>query len=137
LSYLLDTNVVIALMNDRPAQVRNAYSNRVTVQDPALVPSVVLFELWFGISKSQRYANNAAQLASFLAGTIEVVSFDAEDARMAGQIRATLERRGTPVGPYDILIAAQALRREAILVTANSREFGRIDGLVCEDWTTP
>ena len=64
-----------------------------------------------------------------------MLAFDSEDARVAGGIRAGLEAKGTPIGPYDLLIAAQALRREAILVTANVREFGRVEGLALEDWT--
>ena len=67
---------------------------------------------------------------------MQVLDFDAEDAEEAGDIRATLQRAGTPIGPYDILIAAQARRRDALLVTANTREFARVPGLQIEDWTT-
>jgi tRNA(fMet)-specific endonuclease VapC len=71
----------------------------------------------------------------FLAGPIRVLNFDAEDARESGDIRAALARAGTPIGPYDVLIAAQARRRGAILVTANKNEFARVPGLQTQDWT--
>jgi predicted nucleic acid-binding protein len=67
---------------------------------------------------------------------IDVLPFDAEDAAHAGDIRAHLERKGTPTGPYDCLIAAQARRRGATLVTANGRGFGRMPGLTVSDWAT-
>jgi tRNA(fMet)-specific endonuclease VapC len=66
-----------------------------------------------------------------------VLPFDAEDAREAGNIRAALFKLGTPIGPYGILIAAQARRRDAILVTSNEREFARVSGLKMEDWALP
>lgn len=66
---------------------------------------------------------------------ISTVEFDPDDAIEAGSVRATLEAAGTPIGPYDVLIAAQALRRGATLITANIGEFARIKGLIVEDWT--
>lgn len=80
---------------------------------------------------------NAAALEQFLGQGIEVVPFASDDARAAGVVRANLEARGLQIGPYDLLIAAQALARGAIVVTANVREFGRVDGLPVEDWTAP
>ena len=75
-------------------------------------------------------------MAAFLAGPVQVLNFDVGDAEEAGDIRAALERAGTPIGPYDVLIAAQARRRGATLVTSNEREFARVRGLKTEDWTT-
>jgi tRNA(fMet)-specific endonuclease VapC len=72
-----------------------------------------------------------------MAGPIRLLEFDEEDAREAGEIRALLERKGTPIGPYDVIIAAQARRRGALLVTANEREFARVPGLKTEDWADP
>lgn len=100
------------------------------------ISTVVLFELWYGAAKSAEIHRNTQRLMNFLAGPIQVVSFDAEDAREAGEIRATLAKAGTPIGPYDVLIAAHARRRGAILVTANEGEFARVRGLHIENWAT-
>ena len=79
---------------------------------------------------------SAAKLKAFLRTPVTVLMFDADDASEAADIRAALARLGTPIGPYDTLIAAQARRRGATLVTANTREFSRVPGLVVADWTT-
>ena len=100
---------------------------------PITVPSIVLFELWYGIAKSAHPQRNANALDDFMAGPIQLLSFEADDAREAGDIRASLERAGTPIGPYDILIAAQARRRGATLATGNIREFARVPGLRTEE----
>jgi tRNA(fMet)-specific endonuclease VapC len=99
------------------------------------ISTIALFELWHGISKSRRRAENIKQLAAFLALRLEQWAFEAEDAADAGDIRASLERTGRTIGPYDLLIAAQARRRSATLITANSREFARVPGLKSEDWS--
>jgi tRNA(fMet)-specific endonuclease VapC len=96
----------------------------------------VLFELRYGAAKSPHPERNAQRIADFLAGPIEVLPFGSEDAEEAGDIRAALERIGTPIGPYDVLVAAQARRRDAVLVTANTREFSRVPRLRFEDWAT-
>lgn len=72
-----------------------------------------------------------------MADFMRVLNFDQDDAREAGEIRATLRAAGTPIGPYDVLIAAQARRRDAVLITTNTREFVRVPGLRIEDWTKP
>lgn len=94
-----------------------------------------MFELWYGVSKSLRAAENTARLEAFLAGPLESVAFGDDDSVVAGRVRAQLEREGTPIGAYDTLIAAQALRIGAILVTANVAEFSRLRDLRIEDWT--
>jgi tRNA(fMet)-specific endonuclease VapC len=71
---------------------------------------------------------------SFLELPVSIIAFDAEDAAEAGELRAALARTGTPIGPYDTLIAAQARRRSAALVTLNRREFERVPGLIVTDW---
>jgi tRNA(fMet)-specific endonuclease VapC len=96
--------------------------------------SIVLFELRYGAAKSARPERNAQRIADFLAGPVEVLPFESGDAEEAGNIRAALERLGTPIGPYDVLVAAQARRRDALLVTANGREFARVPRLKFEDW---
>jgi tRNA(fMet)-specific endonuclease VapC len=134
LSYLLDTNACIALINGRPAGVRERFALASTAGEPILTSSVVVFELWYGVAKSAQRPSNETRLGAFLAGPLEVVEFDEDDAHIAGDIRARLETVGTPIGAYDILIAAQGLRRDAIVVTANASEFARVPELRWEDW---
>ncbi len=130
----LDTNAVIAAINMRKPTVRarleQAFAERLIVA----VPVIVLYEIWYGIKKSMRPRENARTLAAFLALDLTTWPFEPEDAEEAGDIRAAIERAATPIGPYDVLIAAQARRRGAVLVTANTREFARVPGLRTEDW---
>jgi tRNA(fMet)-specific endonuclease VapC len=134
-TYLLDTNAVIALLKDHPAGVRRRL-RRVASRGASITTSaVVLFELWYGVAHSERRRENAERLRVFLSGAITIVSFAEEDAATAGELRAALETAGTPIGAYDLLIAAQALRTRAILVTANVSKFARVPGLVWQDWT--
>jgi len=86
-------------------------------------------------ARSERRRENAERLRVFLSGNIDIVPFDEEDAVAAGDLRAALEGGGTPIGPYDVLIAAQALRTRATLVTANVSEFARVRDLLWQDWT--
>ena len=135
MSYLLDTNAVIALLRDEPAIFRKRLRRTVSRGAAIAVSSIVLYELWYGVARSARRRENAERLRVFLSGGIEVSAFDEEDAKTAGELRATLEGAGTPIGPYDLLIAAQALRTGATLVTANLAEFTRVPGLQWQDWT--
>ena len=130
----LDTNIIIAAINQRSPHVRARLLQTLRGGMVVGIPAIALFELWYGIKKSARAPNNANNLADFLALNVSPWVFDAEDAEEAGDIRAALARAGTPIGPYDILIAAQARRRGATLVTANDREFARVPGLKIEDW---
>lgn len=132
---VLDTNVVIAILNNRPRIVSERFAAEMEAGRTILVPSVVLFELEYGIARSARPAEARAALDRFLASPVEVVPFDAEDAAEAGGIRGRLADAGTPIGPYDVLVAAQARRRGALLVTANRREFDRVPGLDVADWS--
>lgn len=93
--------------------------------------SIVLFELYYGASFSERVRHNLAQIEEF---GIPHLAFEAYDARAAGEIRAALRRKATPIGPYDVLIAGQALARGLTVVTANVGEFERVEGLAVEDW---
>jgi hypothetical protein len=90
-------------------------------------------ELFYGAFKSRRASHNVALVDAL---QFPVIEFDKEDARQAGEIRASLSVRGTEIGPYDVLIAGQAVARDMILVTHNTREFGRVPGLRIEDWET-
>ena len=134
MDYLLDTNACIALNKGEPASVRGAFDRALKVGAQVWVPTIVLYELWYGVVKSARPKESAEDLATFLAGPVRVLIFDEEDAREAGDVRASLERIGKPIGAYDVLIAGQARRRGLTLVTANAKEFGRVKGLAWEDW---
>lgn len=133
--FSLDTNAVIFAINRRRPAVAARLEAELSAGTPVWLPSIVLFELEYGIAKSDRRERSAALLAEFLSVGIAVIPFDADDARHAGDIRSQLARQGTPIGHYDLLIAAQARRRGATLVTANGREFLRVPGLAWEDWT--
>jgi tRNA(fMet)-specific endonuclease VapC len=134
-TYLLDTNAVIALLTNRPPRVRERLRHAVAEGSAIAVSSIVLFELWYGVARSERRRENAERVRVFLSGGIVVVAFDEEDAAAAGELRAAHEAVGTPIGAYDLLIAAQAMRTRATLVTANVSEFERVQGLVWQDWT--
>jgi tRNA(fMet)-specific endonuclease VapC len=127
--YLLDSNAVIALLNS-PSGI---LSQRVRAQSPSDIglSAIVAHELYFGAYKSQRRSQNLSIVDGL---RFEVISFDQEDAKLSGEIRALLAAQGTPIGGFDILIAAQALTRGLILISRNLREFRRVAGLQMEDW---
>jgi tRNA(fMet)-specific endonuclease VapC len=126
---MLDTNAVIGLLNDAASPL----ARRVRGEEPAdfAMSSIVAHELFYGAFKSRRPAHNAAVIDALQFAVIEL---DREDARRAGEIRALLASRGTPIGPYDVLIAGQAIARNMILITHNTNELGRVPGLRIEDW---
>lgn len=134
MSYLLDTNACIALINRKPHSVRVRLDHALAEGAEAFVSTVAAFELWYGVAKSKDEEANAKRVETFFAGPIGLLPFEEEDARSAGTVRAALEVVGNPIGAYDVLIAGQAMRRKLTLVTANVREFRRIKGLVWEDW---
>lgn len=137
MTYLLDTNACIALINGMPKDVRRRFQRAIAKGATILVSSVVAFELWYGVAKSQRKEANTQGVETFLAGPLEWTRFDEEDAQEAGRVRAELEIAGKPIGAYDVLIAGQARRRGATLVTSNAGEFDRVKGLKWEDWAVP
>ena len=130
--YVFDTNACIALINDTSPPLLS----RLRRHGPGEIglPAPVAFELYYGAFRSRSRALNLAVVDKL---AFEIVPFDAADARAAGAIRADLAARGLPIGPYDVLIAGQALARGLVLVTANTREFERVEGLTIEDWSTP
>ena len=134
MNYLLDTNACIALINDKPTAVRDRFQKAFDAGAQLSVSSVAVFELWYGVEKSEHKEANTNRLQTFLAGPIILVGFEEEDARSAGTIRSALEKAGRPIGAYDLLIAGQAVRHKMTLITANSKEFSRVKGLVWEDW---
>ena len=135
MNYLLDTNVCIALINGSSPLIRRRYTQATARQILPHVSSIVAHELWYGVAKSERITQNANRLVAFLSNAVDVLDYTERDAQAAGEIRAELESKGQRIGEYDTLIAGQALCRNLILVTANTREFGRVKGLVVEDWT--
>jgi tRNA(fMet)-specific endonuclease VapC len=130
LRYLLDTNLCIRVLRDRPAAARDRFNAEA---DGLCISTVVLTELLHGAAKSARPDHHRRSVERF-AARLEVLPFDADAAGHAADIRAELERRGSPIGAYDILIAGHARSRGLTVVTGNLAEFGRVDGLRCEDW---
>ena len=134
MNFLLDTNACIALINgDRPS-VRNKVQRSIDAGDQLFVSSISTSELWYGVFKSSRTQFNASRLETFLSGSISLLEFDDDDARAAGSIRAGLESTGKLIGPYDMLLAGQAMRHQMILITANVLEFSRVKDLQWQNW---
>jgi tRNA(fMet)-specific endonuclease VapC len=129
MQYLLDTNAVIALLNDP----QGAMAQRVRGFAPLDfgLSSIVIHELYFGAFKSQRHEQKLALVDGL---QFEVLALDREDARHAGDIRAQLASQVTPIGGYDVLIAGQARARGLTLITRNVREFARVALLRVENW---
>jgi len=130
MQYLLDTNAVIALLKSATSPI--AVQARKHDPREIALSSIVTHELYFGAFKSQFPEGNQKRLDAL---RFEVLAFDKEDSIAAGKVRAGLQAAGTPIGPFDVLIAGQALCRGLTLVTANTREFIRVQGLTVEDWS--
>lgn len=131
MKYLLDTNICIALIRQKPA----ALIQRLTSLQPgnAGISSITLAELFHGVEKSARPEQNMSALEQFLL-PLDLADFDQDAAMAYGKIRADLERTGQIIGSMDILIAAHAVSLNAIMVTNNVQEFQRVKGLFVEDW---
>lgn len=127
--YLLDTNAVVELLRDTESKL--ARRVRQERPDDLAISALVVHELYFGAFKSRRASENAGIVDAL---RFAVVDFDKEDARQAGAVRALLANQGQSIGPYDALIAGQALARDLTLITHNRREFGRVPELKIEDW---
>ena len=132
LSRLLDTNTCIYLIRQRPQEALRRFE-QLEVGEVG-VSVITVSELRYGVEKSTRLEQNRRALEQFLL-PLEVLDFNSEATVSYGRIRASLEKRGTPIGPLDTLIAAHALSLGATLVTNNTREFERVSGLQIEDWT--
>lgn len=132
----LHTNIVIGIVNGRSSSLRHKLGEQLRSGIPVALPVVALFEMRYGFAKSDRRGHSEHLLDRFLSLGIDVLPFETEDAAHAGDIRAHLERQGTPIGHYDYLIAAQARRRGLTLVTANVGEFERVPGLIVVNWTS-
>lgn len=131
LKYLLDTNIVIYVIKNRPAVARERFTQH---QDQLCISTVTMMELVYGAERSQQIERNLRDIEQF-AARLEVLPYDTRAAIHTGQIRAELARIGQPVGPYDQMIAGHARSLGLILVSNNTREFSRISGLRLEDWS--
>lgn len=130
LRYLLDTNLCIRVIRDRPSGLRprfNAEASGLCISD------VVLYELLYGAEKSAKPAENRQVVERFVA-RLTVLPYDSSAAAHTADIRANLERRGVPIGAYDLMIAGHARSRGLVVVTGNLQEFNRVEGLRSEDW---
>lgn len=130
--YLLDTNICIFVIKGHGPGLSERFARE---EAHLCMSSVTLAELSYGAEKSAATDRNRQALAAF-AARLAVVDFDAGAAAAYGTVRAALERAGTPIGPYDTMIAAHALSRNLSVVTNNRREFDRVRGLRVEDWST-
>ncbi|TCT06350.1 type II toxin-antitoxin system tRNA(fMet)-specific endonuclease VapC [Paralcaligenes ureilyticus] len=130
LRYMLDTNICIFIIKNRPVQVRERFARH-----PAqlCISTITLMELIYGAEKSVNAAANLSVVEGFTA-RLDVLDFSFDAAAHAGQVRAELAKLGTPIGPYDSQIAGHARALGLVLVTNNTREFERVPGLRVEDW---
>ena len=132
MQFLFDTNAVISLLG----QKSEALTDRVLAcsEGEIGIPAIVSHKLYFGAYKSQKVSFNLETIRLLLRDFV-VLPFDDEDSRQAGEVRAELRKSGSPIGPYDVLIAGQAKARDLILISNNVREFEHVSDLQLEDWT--
>ncbi|WP_110657145.1 type II toxin-antitoxin system tRNA(fMet)-specific endonuclease VapC [Salinicola halimionae] len=133
LRYLLDTNICIYVIKNRPPSLREIFNNNTA---RLCISSITLAELIYGAEKSAKPEHNLSVVENFVA-RLTVLGFDEAAASHFGQVRAGLERAGTPIGAYDLMIAAHARSRGLTVVTNNEREFDRVPGLVIANWLHP
>jgi tRNA(fMet)-specific endonuclease VapC len=130
LRYMLDTNLCVRVLRDRPASIRRRFNENA---EALCISTLVLAELLYGAAKSAHPAEGRRAVEDF-AARLDVLPFDEAAAGHAADIRADLERKGAPIGAYDVLIAGHARSRGLTVVTGNLGEFCRVEGLRCEDW---
>lgn len=130
----LDTNVFVDLTQGRRPKVRARYIEATLGAEPMVASVIVHHELQFGVFASRDPAAAARHLVDFVRDIV-VEPLSQDDVVVAARVRVLLKLAGTPIGPYDLLIAGQALNRGWTLVTSNTREFSRIEGLALEDWS--
>lgn len=133
LRYMLDTNILIYTIRNRPPEVRARFE---THHGSMCISSVTAMELIYGAHKSQAVEKNLAAIEG-LFGRLDVLDFDFAAAQNAGELRAELARSGTPIGPFDTMIAGHARSLGLVLVSNNLREFERVEGLRLENWAGP
>ncbi|MDR1204448.1 MAG: type II toxin-antitoxin system VapC family toxin [Peptococcaceae bacterium] len=131
MKYLLDTNICVYIIKRKPETVLGQL--KIKQKEGVAISAITLAELQHGVESSSYREKNAVALGQILA-IMTVLPFDGLAAAEYGKIRASLQRKGTPIGPMDTLIAAHAMARRLVLVTNNTREFERVDGLTLENW---
>lgn len=131
MNYLIDTNICIYVMNQRPPEIIQKFKN--TKIGQIAISTITVSELSYGVAKSKYQKQNAKRLEEFLA-PFEILPYDEEASKHYGIIRSQLENRGNVIGPLDMLIAAHALSKDLVLVTNNEKEFNRIEALKIENW---
>ena len=130
--YLLDTNICIyAMKNSFSALTEKLF---LIHPEQICISAVTVSELEYGASKSKWGEQTRLRMQLFLSA-FEILPFSERDAVLAGKIRAFLAEQGTPIGPYDLMLAAQSVAHGMIMVTHNTREFSRVPGIALEDWT--
>jgi tRNA(fMet)-specific endonuclease VapC len=130
LRYILDTNLCIRVLRDRPQSARRRFNENA---EGLCISTIVLTELLHGAARSARPIEKRRAVEDF-AARLNVLPFDEAAADHAADIRADLEKKGMPIGAYDLLIAGHARSRGLAVITGNLREFQRVDGIRCEDW---
>ena len=131
IKYLIDTNICIYIMNRRPIEIIHKFK-QFDVGEIG-VSTITVSELQYGVAKSKNYRLNEQRIEEFLS-PLEILPYDEIAAGIYGDIRLQLEKSGEPIGPLDLLIAAQALNRNLVLITNNDKEFKRVNNLKVENW---
>ncbi|KQY29582.1 hypothetical protein ASD21_04825 [Caulobacter sp. Root1455] len=132
----MDTNVFVDLIRGRKAIIRQRRDKAILAGEGLVTSLIVYHELQFGVALSRDPAGEALNVAEVLEEVI-IEPLNEDDVTAAALVRAKLKPRGSPVGPYDVLIAGQALARGWTLVTSNAAEFARVEGLEIQDWSQP
>ena len=131
MTYMLDTNICIYVMKNKPERALKRFEKE--INRGICISSITLAELEYGMKHSSNPAKNERALLKFLL-PLRILSFESSAASAYGEIRAYLQKQGTPIGPLDMLIAGHARSKELILVTNNVREFARVPELKLENW---
>ncbi len=129
--YLLDTDIMIYNLKGNE-MVRQNLRNH--INDPIQICSVTLMELYYGAFKSQKVESNIAKVRK-IENSIEIISINKDQVELFGMLKVKLEKAGTPLDDFDLILAATALSHNLILVTNNERHFSRIEGLQIENWS--
>jgi len=131
MKYLLDTNICIKYLNGRSEKVKQNLESK--YPEDILLCSIVKAELFYGVMKSANPEKNLEKLQKFIEPFISL-SFDDKAAKLYGLIRSQLEKKGTPIGPNDLIIASISVANDITLITHNVKEFSRVENLRLEDW---
>lgn len=131
MKFMLDTNICIYIIKNKPIKVLKNFKN--IEPKNVCISSITASELWTGVHKSNNFEKNAIALEEFLS-PLTILDYDEKASKVYGKIRSVLEKKGKIIGSMDLLISAHALSQELILVTNNVKEFKRVNGLSIENW---